>query len=59
MIFFTSSLPKIRAHFQNLALLYASEDYRVTAAGNYKWMEDEEGILRPVTRLKNKIMERK
>ncbi|CAB9510438.1 expressed unknown protein [Seminavis robusta] len=35
-----------------------SEDYRVTAAGNYKWMEDEDGVLRPVTRLKNKIMEK-
>lgn len=34
------------------------EDYRVTAGSNYKWMEDEDGVLRPVTRGKNKIMER-
>lgn len=36
----------------------SEEDYRVTAAGNYKWMQDEDGVLRPVTRLKNKIVEK-
>ena len=36
----------------------ATEDYRVTAGGNYKWIEDENGVMRPVTRLKNKVMER-
>lgn len=34
-----------------------TEDYQVTAGGYFKWMPDEDGELRPVTRLKNQLME--
>jgi len=28
----------------------------VTAGGNYKWMEDEDGVMRPVTRLSTLLL---
>jgi hypothetical protein len=38
----------------------ASEDYQAPSQGGYfQWMPDEDGDLRPVTRMKKKIVERK
>ena len=36
----------------------SSEDYMVQSAGNYKWIQDENGKLRPVSRMKNKNLEK-
>jgi len=36
----------------------SAEDYMVTAGGNYKWVEDEDGRMIPVSRLKNKNLEK-
>lgn len=36
------------------------EDYQgPTTAGYFQWMPDEDGQMRPVTRMKNKVIERK
>jgi hypothetical protein len=36
------------------------EDYRgPTSTGLFKWMPDEDGVMRPVTRMKNKLLEKK
>lgn len=43
--------------FGVLWLLFNIEDYRINAGGNYKLMEDEDGVLRPVTRRKNLILD--
>lgn len=38
----------------------ASEDYQAPSQGGYfQWMADDEGDMRPVTRMKKKIVERK
>lgn len=34
------------------------EDYTITAAGNYKLLEDEDGLLRPVSLRKHKILDK-
>jgi hypothetical protein len=39
-------------------LIISSEDYRITAGGNYKLMEDEDGLLRPVSLRRNVILDR-
>ena len=36
----------------------SAEDYMVTSGGNYKWITDENGQLRPVSRMKNTIVEK-
>jgi len=36
----------------------SSEDYMVKSAGNYKWIKDENGKLRPVSRMKNRNLEK-
>jgi len=37
-----------------------TEDYNAPSAGGYfQWMQDEEGNMRPVTRMKKKIVENK
>lgn len=36
----------------------SAEDYMVNSGGNYKWMTDENGQLRPVSRNKNRILEK-
>ena len=36
----------------------SSEDYMVQSGGNYKWVEDETGQLRPVSRMKGKNLEK-
>lgn len=37
-----------------------TEDYRGPAqAGYFQWMRDEQGEMRPVTRMKNKVIEKK
>lgn len=38
----------------------ALEDYRAPSTGGYfQWMPDEDGQMRPVTRMKNQVVERK
>jgi len=34
------------------------EDFMVQSGGNFKWMADDNGVMRPVTRLKNKSLEK-
>jgi hypothetical protein len=51
-----SSFENIHDH-SNLRHSLSAEDYRVQAGGNYKWIEDENGVLRPVTRLKKKFLD--
>jgi len=36
----------------------SAEDYMVNSGGNYKWITDENGQMRPVSRLKNKNLEK-
>ena len=36
----------------------SSEDYMVQSGGNYKWVQDENGKLRPVSRMKGKNLEK-
>mmetsp|Transcript_1749 Transcript_1749/g.2491 ORF Transcript_1749/g.2491 Transcript_1749/m.2491 type:complete len:157 (+) Transcript_1749:128-598(+) len=36
----------------------SAEDYMVTSGGNYKWITDEDGQLRPVSRMKSTIVEK-
>mmetsp|Transcript_3086 Transcript_3086/g.6842 ORF Transcript_3086/g.6842 Transcript_3086/m.6842 type:complete len:181 (+) Transcript_3086:187-729(+) len=36
----------------------SSEDYMVQSGGNYKWITDENGQLRPVSRMKNTSVEK-
>ena len=36
----------------------SSEDYMVQSGGNYKWVQDENGQMRPVSRMKNKNLEK-
>lgn len=37
-----------------------TEDYRAPSTGGYfQWMPDENGQMRPVTRMKNRVVERK
>ena len=36
----------------------SSEDYMVQSGGNYKWIQDENGQMRPVSRMKNKNLEK-
>ena len=36
----------------------SSEDYMVQSGGNYKWIQDEQGQMRPVSRMKNKNLEK-
>ncbi|VEU44780.1 unnamed protein product [Pseudo-nitzschia multistriata] len=36
----------------------SEEDYMVNSGGNYKWITDENGQLRPVSRMKNKSLEK-
>lgn len=43
---------------QNANMPDPTEDYQVEAGGYFQWMQDEEGQMRPVTRMKKKIVER-
>uniref|UniRef100_A0A7S4AXP5 Uncharacterized protein n=1 Tax=Pseudo-nitzschia australis TaxID=44445 RepID=A0A7S4AXP5_9STRA len=36
----------------------SAEDYMVKSGGNYKWITDENGQMRPVSRMKNKNLEK-
>jgi len=36
----------------------SAEDYMVQSGGNYKWVQDENGQMRPVSRMKNKNLEK-
>ena len=37
----------------------SEEDYMINAGGNYKWVKDENGIDRPVSRMKGNSLEKK
>ena len=37
----------------------SQEDYMINAGGNYKWVKDENGIDRPVSRMKGNSLEKK
>ncbi|OEU11308.1 hypothetical protein FRACYDRAFT_246422 [Fragilariopsis cylindrus CCMP1102] len=37
----------------------SEEDYMINAGGNYKWVKDENGIERPVSRMKGNSLEKK
>ena len=37
----------------------SEEDYMINAGGNYKWVKDENGINRPVSRMKGNSLEKK
>merc|ERR1712113_883678 len=36
----------------------STEDYMVQSGGNYKWVQDENGKLRPVSRMKERNLEK-
>lgn len=36
----------------------SAEDYMVQSAGNYKWIQDENGQMRPVSRMKERNLEK-
>lgn len=36
----------------------SEEDYMVQSGGNYKWVQDENGKLRPVSRMKERSLEK-
>ena len=36
----------------------SAEDYMVQSGGNYKWIQDENGQMRPVSRMKNRNLEK-
>ena len=35
-----------------------TEDYQVTAGGYFMWKQDEDGQMRPVTRMKKQVVEK-